>query len=107
MFNTYLKERGIVGINARNLDYIFELSEPESSSTEPLLKHNMIVANVEEASNGGFFMLRPSMVDWAVLQHEIRRKEETALELPWPHWDPIEGKNTLTRLICLEKHTQC
>ena len=80
-----------------NLDYIFELSEPEGQ-VEPLLKENMIVANIEEASNGGFFMLRPSMEDWALMQRVIRRREEAALELPWPHWDPIEGEK-LTRIF--------
>ncbi|KAL3893525.1 MAG: hypothetical protein SGARI_008124 [Bacillariaceae sp.] len=58
-----------------NLDYIFELSEPEGQA-KPLLKENLIIANTEEASNGGFFMLRPSMEDWDLMVREIRRKEE-------------------------------
>ena len=80
-----------------NLDYIFELSEPpvgetKRSPTSPSLKPNVIMAENTEAANAGFFMLQPSLDDWELLQKEIRRKEEKALTLPWPHFDEREGK---------------
>ena len=77
-----------------NLDYMFELSEPSSSVVEvnkkPLLKTNVIIAGRGEGANAGFFMMKPNNEDWEQLQREIRRKEEKALTLPWPHWDEVE-----------------
>jgi len=78
-----------------NLDYMFELSEPSSSVVEvnkkkPLLKANVIIAWRGEGANAGFFMMKPNNEDWEQLQREIRRKEEKALTLPWPHWDEVE-----------------
>ena len=78
-----------------NLDYMFRLSETSTPlnmklKKEPLLAENVILAGRNEAAHGGFFMLTPREGDWKQLQSVIRRKEEKALRLPWPHWDEIE-----------------
>ncbi|KAL3923583.1 MAG: hypothetical protein SGARI_006189, partial [Bacillariaceae sp.] len=57
----------------------------------PKLQENVIIAGTEEACNAGFFMLKPSMEDWHLLQQHIRVKEEKALQLPYPWWDIVEG----------------
>ena len=73
-----------------NMDYMFELSDPTDTNKVPLLKENVIIAWRGEAANAGFFMMKPNDNDWKQLQREIRRKEEKALTLPWPHWDKVE-----------------
>ena len=77
-----------------NLDYMFELSDPPTSKhhdlEKPILRQNVIVAWRREAANAGFFMLKPNNDDWEQLQNEIFKKEEKALELPWPYWDETE-----------------
>jgi hypothetical protein len=72
-----------------SLDYIFELSEPENGPA--VLKENVVLAWRREAANAGFFMLQPNREDYLELQDIILRKEQKALDLPWPHWDPVEG----------------
>eukprot|EP00934_Nitzschia_sp_Nitz4_P006470 Nitzschia sp. Nitz4//scaffold7_size249615//178403//179910//NITZ4_001194-RA/size249615-augustus-gene-0.37-mRNA-1//-1//CDS//3329558493//6460//frame0 len=72
-----------------NLDYLFELSEPEYGS--PLLKENAVLAWKGEAANAGFFMFQPNQSDFQLMQEVIRVKEEKALQLPFPHWDEVEG----------------
>jgi hypothetical protein len=72
-----------------SLDYLFELSEPQRGRA--VLKENVIIAWRKEPANGGFFMLKPNREDYLKLQDIILRREQTALDLPWPHWDPIEG----------------
>jgi hypothetical protein len=72
-----------------NMDYLFELSEPEIG--EPMLKENVVLAWRKEAANAGFFMLRPDKDDYTLIEQVIRTKEEKALTMPFPHWDPVEG----------------
>lgn len=88
-----------------NLDYLFELSEPEQHEEEeanwahqtqpppppPLLKQTLILSWQQEAANAGFFMMTPNLDDWQSLQRAVRRKEERALRLPWPHWEEDVG----------------
>jgi hypothetical protein len=72
-----------------DLDYLFELSEPESG--EAVLKENVVLAWRKEAANAGFFMLKPDKDDFQLIQEVIRIKEEKALPMPFPHWDEVEG----------------
>ena len=76
-----------------NLDYMFALSDHGSynGTKGPKLQESVIMAAQNEACNAGFFMLKPSMKDWDLLQQHIRAKEEKALELPYPWWDINEG----------------
>jgi hypothetical protein len=73
-----------------SLDYLFELSEPESG--EPRLKENVVLSYSSQPAHGGFFMLHPSQKDFEKVQSIIKETEEKALQLPKPdYWDPIEG----------------
>jgi hypothetical protein len=72
-----------------SMDYIFELSEPKFG--EPVLKENVVLSWRQEAANAGFFMLRPDKKDYLELKDVIRKREEKALELPWPYWNEVEG----------------
>ena len=72
-----------------SLDYLFELSEPEDGPG--ILKENVVIGWRREAANAGFFMLKPNREDYLDLQEVILRKEQKALDLPWPHWDEVEG----------------
>jgi hypothetical protein len=73
-----------------SLDYLFELSEP-LDGRPAVLKENVVLAWRKEPANGGFFMLQPNREDYLKLQDIIFRREQKALDLPWPHWDPIEA----------------
>eukprot|EP00980_Cylindrotheca_fusiformis_P023208 scaffold10220_cov148-Cylindrotheca_fusiformis.AAC.6 len=73
-----------------SLDYLFELSEPESGNA--LLKENVVLSYANQPAHGGFFMLKPNQTDFQRVQGIIRETEEKALRLPKPeYWDPIEG----------------
>jgi hypothetical protein len=72
-----------------SLDYLFELSEPENGPA--VLKENVVLAWRLEAANAAVFMLQPSRENYLELQDVIFRKEQKSLDLPWPHWDPVEG----------------
>ncbi|KAL3916879.1 MAG: hypothetical protein SGILL_004977, partial [Bacillariaceae sp.] len=61
-----------------NLDYLFEMSEP-STSTEPLLRKNLIVAWTLEPAHGGFFMLAPEKGDYEQLEEIVHGQEELIL----------------------------
>jgi alpha-N-acetylglucosamine transferase len=76
-----------------NLDYMFALTEHGNYKgiEGPKLKENVIIAERQEACNAGFFMLKPAMEDWDLLQKHVRIKEEKALRLPYPYWDDVEG----------------
>lgn len=73
-----------------NLDYLFDLSEP-GNGTAGMLKENVVLSWKNEAANAGFFILKPDKEDFQRLINVIRTKEEKALELPFPHWDEVEG----------------
>jgi len=78
------------------------LSDPTDTNNVPLLKENAIIAWRGEAANAGFFMMKPNDDDWKQIQREIRRKEEMALTLPWPHWDKVEvRKKRQGKFVCL------
>ena len=73
-----------------SLDYLFELSEPESG--EPLLKDNIVISYSNQPAHGGFFMLHPQAGDYDEIHKIIRTTEEKALSLPpFEHWDEVEG----------------
>lgn len=81
-----------------SLDYLFDLSEPEEEEEEggtqarrPVLKPNVLLAWNDEAANAGLFMVEPGVENWESLLQAIRRKEEHALSLEYPHWDEVVG----------------
>jgi hypothetical protein len=75
-----------------NLDYLFELSEPEDVTQEAILKENIILAWTLEPAHGGFFMLSPGQGEYEQVQSIIARQEEKAMTLPPPkRFDAIEG----------------
>jgi hypothetical protein len=63
-----------------NIDYMFELSEPENESTKAPLKENVVIAWSQEPSHGGFFMLQPKKGDFDLVQSIIHRREKEAAE---------------------------
>lgn len=74
-----------------NLDYIFELSEPQDTNANPFLKENVVLSLNGEAGHAGFFMLTPGSGKFEQLQNIIRRREEEALTMEPPYWDPVVG----------------
>jgi hypothetical protein len=100
-----------------NLDYIFELSDPQhgndkrpetpmmgsvnatsfhnatTTRTVPssLLMENVVLGYKSEPSNAGLFVLKPNANDYQLLLEVIRKKEEHAMTLPYPHWDEEFG----------------
>ena len=66
-----------------NLDYILELSLTGH------LQPNIVLAWFTEPAHGGLFVLEPGNYDeW---NQVVERREQEALALPYPHWDPIRG----------------
>ena len=79
-----------------NMDYMFEMSEPllllEGKTFEPpLLKENVVISWRREAGHAGFFMLAPGPGKYNDLEQIIRRREEEALNMSYPYWDPEIG----------------
>lgn len=75
-----------------NLDYIFELSEPESKTTTPaVLRGNLLVAWKLEPCNGGFFMMAPQEGDFEDFQAIIQRRNQEVLTMEYPYWNSTLG----------------
>ena len=74
-----------------NMDYLFELSEPEMGVSPPTLKENIILAWRNAPSHGGFFMLKPEIGAYEKIEKIIRKREQQALTMPYPHFDPKLG----------------
>ena len=85
-----------------SLDYMFELSEPEISTSPegglsdtntdaPILMENVIISWINEPCHGGFFMLKPDHDDYLRAQEIIHQTEVAALEQAWPHFDEELG----------------
>jgi alpha-N-acetylglucosamine transferase len=73
-----------------SLDYLFELSEPESGKAK--LKENVVISYSNQPAHGGFFMLRPGKGDYDHIQKIIRETEEKSMNLSGPeYWDVVEG----------------
>ncbi|MGK3739305.1 MAG: hypothetical protein ACI90V_006152 [Bacillariaceae sp.] len=68
-----------------NLDYIMELSHRGD-----LLKENVVLAYKSEPASGVFFVLKPNASDYTKIVEIITETERKSLELPYPHWDPVE-----------------
>jgi hypothetical protein len=68
-----------------NLDYIMELSHRGD-----LLKENVVLASKGEPAAGGFFVLKPNASDYTKIVEIITEMERKSLDLPYPHWDPVE-----------------
>ncbi|KAG7343788.1 glycosyl transferase family 8 protein [Nitzschia inconspicua] len=95
-----------------DMDYLFELSDPPTGTTDPLLKQNLIIAWTLEPAHGGFFMLTPNEGDFQELEDIVRRREDQVHEtgilfdekLGWGHaiehrgWRAAVGARTNTFL---------
>jgi hypothetical protein len=79
-----------------NLDYLLELS------FTGILQPNVALAWFTEPAHGGFFLLAPSSSSssssssreesyYEQLEAVVERREHEALQLPYPHWDPVRG----------------
>ncbi len=66
-----------------NLDLLFELS------MNGTLQENVVMRGLYEPANGGFFLVKPGTLE--DIQRVIEWREEMALELPYPHFDPDMG----------------
>ncbi|KAL3913327.1 MAG: hypothetical protein SGILL_006538 [Bacillariaceae sp.] len=62
------------------MDYLFELSDPQTSGAAPQLKKNIVVAWRIEPSHGGFFMLAPEEGDFEHIQGIIDQREQEILQ---------------------------
>eukprot|EP00536_Pseudo-nitzschia_multiseries_P000185 jgi/Psemu1/178078/e_gw1.3.292.1 len=69
-----------------NLDYVMELSEQGD-----VLRDNVVVSYKGEPASGGFFVLKPNASDYQELIEIIRKTEGEYLQMPYPHWDVLEG----------------
>lgn len=74
-----------------SLDHIFDLSEPLPENGPAVLEENFIIRWSAEPAAGGFFMLKPSAENYRRSQEIILETEKKALDLPWPHFDEVEG----------------
>jgi alpha-N-acetylglucosamine transferase len=61
-----------------NLDYLFQLPDPDDTTTPTLLRENVVVAGTQEPANGGFFMLAPHDQALAQVNRIIQNREERA-----------------------------
>lgn len=68
-----------------NLDYIFDMSIAGE------IAPNLGIADGNEPTNGGFFMVHPKQGDYEHIQQIIRRQKESAKDLPSPHFDIHQG----------------
>lgn len=69
-----------------SLDYLLDLS------SNGVLQPNLILAWFTEPAHGGLFVLEPgNYEEW---QGILNRREQQALQLPYPHWDPVVGWGT-------------
>ena len=86
------------------LDYLFELSDPIPSQQQQqqqqqqqkyppslYLQPNVVLAWFTEPAHGGFFMLQPTPGAFFQLSKIIELREQAALQLPYPHFDPLVG----------------
>ena len=55
------------------------------------LKENVVISWKSEPSNAGFFMLQPNLKAFEELQHIIKRRQQHAMTLPYPYFDPVVG----------------
>jgi Alpha-N-acetylglucosamine transferase len=74
-----------------NLDYIFHLSDPDSTDLPTVIKPNMITASLGEPCNTGIFMVEPSKEGFEQYQYAVDRQRERAKTLPYPYFDNIIG----------------
>jgi len=81
----------------KNIDENDNNSHTSSSTTnrhhgKPFsLQPNVVLAWFTEPAHGGWFLLQPFQGAYQQLQDIINRRDEEAMKLPYPHWDPIIG----------------
>ena len=75
-----------------SMDYMFDLSEtPIDSGMPPLLMENLIITGAKDPAQGGSFIFSPSHDNYLRAMAVIKKTEMAALEMGWPHWDPVVG----------------
>jgi hypothetical protein len=74
-----------------NLDYLFELSDPEEVSVPTPLLPNLMQASSGEPANGGLFMVRPFDGAWKLIQSVIAQQQEDGKNLPYPNFHRGRG----------------
>lgn len=72
-----------------SMDYIFFLQAQQHQQL--LLQPNIILAWFTEPAHGGWFVLQPYPGAYEELLKIIERREQEALQLPYPHWDSVLG----------------
>jgi len=61
-----------------NVDFLFELSDGPNA----VLKESVVVRGPFEPANGGLFMLTPREGEWERIQEIVRKREESAANIP-------------------------
>lgn len=74
-----------------NLDYLFQLSDPDDTTLPTLFQPNVMHATLGEPANGGMFVMHPSPGAYSKLQAIIARQLEEAKTLPYPHFHMGHG----------------
>eukprot|EP00560_Eucampia_antarctica_P001940 CAMPEP_0197833114 /NCGR_PEP_ID=MMETSP1437-20131217/17796_1 /TAXON_ID=49252 ORGANISM="Eucampia antarctica, Strain CCMP1452" /NCGR_SAMPLE_ID=MMETSP1437 /ASSEMBLY_ACC=CAM_ASM_001096 /LENGTH=905 /DNA_ID=CAMNT_0043436955 /DNA_START=312 /DNA_END=3029 /DNA_ORIENTATION=- len=73
-----------------NMDYLFELSDPDDNS-DPILRPNLILATKGEPCNTAMFMAAPSEMAWQTFEDTVKRQHEEGKLLPYPHFNRATG----------------
>ena len=72
-------------IPTNNIDYIFE----KSVGPDAVLQENIVLQNHLEPASGGFFMLKPSLNDFAEIQELIMKRQSEGYHfnemIEWGH----------------------
>jgi alpha-N-acetylglucosamine transferase len=66
-------------------------SSSSSSSSSVRLKENIILAYKTVPAAGSYFILKPGPDEYDEITAIIRRREEEAPTLPYPHFDDVQG----------------
>lgn len=74
-----------------NLDYLFELSDPDEHSVPTPLLPNVMQASSGEPANGGLFMVRPFDGAWELIQKVIAQQQDDGKGLPYPNFHRGRG----------------
>ena len=74
-----------------NLDYLFELSDPNCKTLPTPLLPNVMQASSGEPANGGLFMVRPYKGAWEKVQDVIAKQREEGKTLPYPNFHRGRG----------------
>jgi hypothetical protein len=70
---------------------MFHLSDPDNPKQPTLLRPNLITASRGEPVNAGMFILEPRKGDWELLEGLIEKQQQSAKNLPYPHFSKQDG----------------